>query len=252
MSFISAYIHNIKRHYVISPAEKKSWLITSFIIALIVFFFIWRTTSFSIGSAITNIIILIVVSLISMWVFMTAAKVMAIWKKYTAEYKSWLNGLLIGFVISFVSYGFIPVLFPGVIEVKTIERLRHGKVFPGENKKEISFILTGTVYVMVLLTLIFQSLFKLTNFTFFKYGLIISALVVFFSILPFPHNLGLHLFFVNRKRYYFIFFFALIFCVTIIVGSSYSLLIAILTGIVFFFIAKDKKFNPLERDAKDL
>jgi len=252
MSFISAYTHNIKRHYSVSAAEKKHWIITSFIIALIVFFFIWRTTSFTISSAIKNIIILFVMSLISIWVFMSAAKIIAIWKKYTAEYKFFLEGLLIGFVVSFISYGFLPVLFPGVIEVKTIERLRHGRVFPGENKKEISFILTGTVYSMVLLTLIFQSLFKATTFTFFKYGLIISALITFFSILPTPHNLGLHLFFVNRKRFYFIFFFTLIFCVTIIIGSSYSLLIAILTGLVFFFVAKDKKFNPLERDAKDL
>lgn len=191
-------------------------------------------------------------SFISMWIFMSAAKSIAIWKKYTAEYKSWLDGLLIGFVVSFISYGFLPILFPGVIEVKTIERLRHGRVFPGENKKEISFILTGTTYAMILLTIIFQNLFKSTTFIFFKYGLIISALILFFSILPLPHNLGLHLFFVNRKRYYFVFFLVLIFCLTILLKSSYSLLIAIIAGIIFFFIAKDKKFNPLERDAKDL
>jgi hypothetical protein len=178
---------------------------------------------------------------------MTSAKLLAIWKKYTAEYKSWLNGLLIGFVISFVSYGIIPVVFPGLIEIKTIDRLRHGKVFPGENKKEISFVLTGTVYAMVLLTLIFQFLFKISEFVLFKYGLIMCALVVFFSILPFPNNTGLHLFFVNRRRYYFMFFFTLVFCLSILLGSSSSLLIAIIAGLVFFFIAKSPNMNPLEK-----
>lgn len=242
------YTHNVKRHFTISLVEKKSWWLTSAIIGLVVFFFIWRTTDFTIQSGAIHFISIILMSWIIIGFLLTAAKLIAITKKYTANYSSWLNGLLIGFVISFISYGYIPIIFPGNIEIETIERLRHGKVFPGENKTEISFVLTWTIIATVLLTTIFQSIYLATKFIVFKYGVIVGALVVFFALLPFPNNIGLHLFYVNRKRYYFMGFFALAFCIAIIAGSTYSILIAILCGLVGFFFFKSEKRNRLERD----
>lgn len=250
MSIFNRYPHHLKRHYNIESKEKKSMFMSAGIIALTTFLFIWKNTAFTLLSGILNIALLFVAAAIVLWILIAAAKAIAIWKRYTASYTSWMEGLLVGFVISFLSYGYLPVLFPGVIEIQTIERLRHGKEFPGENVKDISFVLTGTIYVLVLVSLVFQQLTKAIPIQFFKYCLLISGLILFFAMLPIPHNIGLHLFYSNRKRYYFTSFFVIGFLLALIFGSSYSIAIAIAVGLVFFFILKDPKHNFLEREVK--
>lgn len=241
------HFYNIKRHFNFDEKEKKAWGLSGLIIAIILFFFIWRTTDFNLQTGTTHFILLLINSYLMLGVLISLAKIMAIFKKHTAHYTSWLNGLLVGFVISFISYGYIPVAFPGNIELRNIERLRHGRVFPGENKVHISFTLTMTFLSMILITMILQGMYTLTSLIFFKYSVIAAAALLIFAVLPFPHNIGVHLFFTNRKRYYFMSLFTIGFAIGVLAGSSYAILIGLLLGTIMFYIAKNPKYNPLEK-----
>ncbi len=238
--------HHLKRHFKVSNSEITQFFVSGFVIALVVFFFVWRTKDFtSLSDGLSNLLLILINSLLFMFIYVFGSKAIAIFYWYTAKYTYWLNGLLVGFVISFVSYGFLPIAFPGKIEVSIIERLRHGRVFPGENKEEIFKILTKTLILMIFLTVIFKQLFVLTNFTFFKYSYIMGATISLMAILPFPDNLGSHLFYVSRNGFYIWFFFLILFYIsTLFFARSYWFLVLIIAAIITSLF---NLINPIEK-----
>ena len=228
----------VKRHFDISQKEIQGYILTSFLISIIIFFFVWRITDFSIGRGILHFIGIFLGSLISMATFIIIPKLIAIMKKYTATYTTWLNGLLSGLVIGFVSMGYLPIVFPGMIEVKTIDRLRHGIVFPGENKKEIFLILVSAPVFALFLGLIFKSLYVNTQAVFFYYGLLINTFIAIFSLLPFGSNLGIHLFYTNKSKYFIVLFFTIFFSIFLLANSVWAIIISLLGAVILYYIYK--------------
>jgi hypothetical protein len=178
---------------------------------------------------------------------MVFAKALAIYNKYTAHYKSYTLGLLVGFVISFISYGFLPIIFPGNIDLKIIERLRHGHVFPGENKKEIFKILSRTLLFVLILTSTLHLIYNTTNLIFFKYGYLIGAVIMMFAVLPTPDNIGIFLFYSNKKKYYILAPFYFFLSLFLIIGIKNSILFGFIFLIIIRQLLLNPKINPVER-----
>lgn len=229
----------VKRHFDISSKEIQGYLLTSFIISIIIFFFVWRITDFNVGGGIIHFIGVFLASLISMASFILIPKLVAIAKNYTATYIPWISGLLSGFVAGFLSMGYLPITFPGLIEVKTIERLRHGIVFPGENKREIFLILVSAPLMALFLGLIFRSVYLTTGSAFLYYCLLANTFIALFCLLPFNKNIGLHLFYTNRSKYFIVIFFTIFFSIFLLANSLWAVLIALIgVGVLYFAYKK--------------
>ncbi|MEA3414158.1 MAG: hypothetical protein U9Q99_01385 [Nanoarchaeota archaeon] len=234
--------NRFKRNYDFSLKEKKDFLITTSVLTLVFFFLFsrisWMNQEATIFLVVSKIIILWLITALILFMMIFIAKKTAIKKAYTAKYSAWKNGLFIGFVISFISYGFLPLLFPGLITINRIERLRHGKLFPGENTKHISFILIMVFFYLFITTIISQLLFFIFKVELFYYFATIAALIAAFSALPFNNNIGLHLFRVNKQKYFFVLFFSILLAVFVLLKMILALVFAVLGTMLIYFLTK--------------
>lgn len=228
----------MKRYFVFSKKEIKEFLLTSLVLTFILFFFAWNSMDYTVVSAIFALIQFFIIVLGSLFLFISASKWFAIHRHYTAHYKGWLIACLIGFVVSFTSYGFVPLLFPGLIEVTRIDRLRHGKTFPGENKYDIFTILAMAPLASMTLAVFMQFFYQTTNLEFFYYTMVFNAALAFFSLLPFAKNIGAHLFYTNKRNYVLLLFISLAFFILVLFNVFFSLVFAILIGAILFLVMK--------------
>ncbi|MCF7798736.1 hypothetical protein K9M74_02430 [Candidatus Woesearchaeota archaeon] len=233
----------IKREFHISLKEKKGMFITAFVGALVIFMFAWRVTNYTLRTGILSFLAIVILGLVSMYMFVAGAKIVANIRGYEAQYAHWTNGLLTGFVVSFISYGLIPIVLPGNIEIKTIDRLRHGKVYFGENKKDIFFVLGSAVLASLFTSFIFFYIFLFTKIQLFYYGVIFNAIIAFMSLLPFTQNIGATLFFARKNNYFGLLGLTAIYFLVIISSSVLPLIILIIGAIAYWIIIgiKNKK-----------
>lgn len=239
----------INRHISFSNIERVDWILSSFVFASIYFLMKWRTTSFILTTGIAHFILILIASLIVLSVLIAGSKILAIKKNYTAEYTRWNAGLIIGFFLSVLTVGFFPALIPGKVEIKRIERLGFGEVFPAENKLDIFYVLSGSLYVLVVAGLFFHLVFLATQIIFFKYLLQITALLLIYSILPFPESMGSHVYYFSRTRngskYYFLLGFILFFSIFLFLESILALFLGVIGSLLLSWAVK--KYFSLEK-----
>ncbi len=232
---------HVKREPYLSNKEKKSLIITSVTLAVIIFMFFWRTNNYSLTSGIFSLLVLLIISFVSMLLFVFGAKMLALKKGYQATYTHWRNGLLVGFVLSFISYGLLPLILPGNIEIKTIDRLRHGKAFFGENKKDMFLILSAAPLTSLLVSFLFFYLFIFTHIKIFYYGMFLNVVLAFFSLLPLMNNIGSTIYFARRRAYFGLVGITLLYFVLVISRSVVPLLVLLLLVLFYWVIILIKK-----------
>ena len=162
----------IKRHFNYSLEEKKDLFTSSILISLIFFFFVWRYVSFTLESGIINFIWILISTIGILFIFTTIPKIIAIKRGTTTTYKSWTLGLLVGFIVSYLSFGILSLPFPGNFDVKAIKRIKHGEVFHSETKKDIFAVLISGPMVLILLVLISSLIYSIYNNIFLYYFMV--------------------------------------------------------------------------------
>lgn len=228
--------NRLKHHYSFTQKESQQYILTGGIIGLIMFFFIWKDTDFMLITGILALLTISLASIGSIYCFVALSKIIAIRNGYTATYEGWMNGLLVGFIISFVTYGFFPLFFPGIIKIQTIDRLRHGHIFSGENKKDIFSVLSTAILTSILIAVIGSFFYIATGWIGFYYFQVTNALIAFYAALPLPNNIGLHLFHSNKNKYLLVLFFALIFMLLSITQAQFAFFGGIGGAIVLWII----------------
>ena len=225
-----------------SLEEKKDLLLTSAISSLIIFFLfvklLWLHEEVKLTFIIFKIISLFFTVATILFLGLYVGKRVSLAKGYTAKYSSWKNGLLIGFVLSFISYGFIPLLFPGIIILNRIERQRHGKLYPGENLHEISFVIMFIEFTFVIISMIASLLFFSTHAELFYYFMTIAPLIAFFSLLPFNNNLGSHFFFSKPKLYFFFLFYTFFLTIFMFLRLYYAVILSSIGMILIYLLVR--------------
>ncbi len=234
------YQYHFKRYFSFNPSEIRGMIITTIIIAITMFMFFakffWQDIELTITNILSRILTMIILIGIILFIFIAVTKIIAIRKKYTATYKSWFEGLLVGFVLSFITNSYLPIFFPGMIETETIARLRHGVVLPGENKKDIFLILATAPIACIFLSIFFQMTYLVTGLYFFHHGMIIAALFAVFALIPAPNNIGVHLFYSRKLPYFVLFIFSIAFAIATIISAYYAPMIAVLIGGLFWVL----------------
>ena len=239
---MSEFSYHLKTYLTFSKKENRDLFMTGLVMTMILFFYLWAKypdvhITFVTGkiSALT-IGILFIITYAILILMVVSAKLFAIKKKYTASYSGWFNGLLIGFVITFASYGFVPVAFPGIIEITAIERLRYGKPLPYENNKHIFRTLMTGLTTVFILALVFKQLHAISGSIIFEGAKDIAALILLFGILPFPNNFGSHMFYTNRKSYFIFSFISIVFALGVLLNSSFALIIGLVGGALLWLL----------------
>ncbi|MGM5479971.1 MAG: hypothetical protein ACQESC_00760 [Nanobdellota archaeon] len=234
--------YRIKTGLVFSSKEQRHLLLTALVMTMSLFFYLWAKypnehinisgTPISLVSMIYGFVITYAILLL----MIGSAKAIALVKKYTATYKAWFNGLLIGFVVTFASYGYLPVVFPGIITLDRIESLRRDKRLPGVNKKGIFWTLSFSLITVVIMAILFQQIYLATGNILFEAGKDIASLILIYSVLPFPNNYGSHMFYTKKKMYFVFAFFSIIFALSILLNSPYAIIIGIGGGALLWLV----------------
>lgn len=234
----------LKRYFEYSAQERQDIFLVAFIGSLVLFMFVWRTTSFSFATGIPQFLLMLLSSFFGLGIFLSSIKLLAIRYNYTAHYTKWTTGLLISFVLGFLSYGFLPVLFTGSIDLKRNTRLSHGERYLLENKSDIFLILVGGIWISMVSGIVFQALYSASEILIFYYLMVVMALISIFSVLPFAQSIGSHIFYANRRKYYFVSIAALVFGIFLLLNSPYALLFGLLAAAILGLFALK---NPLEK-----
>jgi hypothetical protein len=93
--------------------------------------------------------------------------------------------------------------------------------------------------------MLFLLFYSQTDFIVFQYIYLLCGFLCIFSVLPLQSNIGIHLFYVARKKYYYLLCISVIFGVLLVIGTIYALIIAAILGLILGTLAQ--KNSPIEK-----
>lgn len=230
----------VKKYFRFNTDEIKSMIIAILIIGFIISFKEWGYETFNWTIGLRNLLssILIVASCII--VCQTAHKIAALKAGFTAEFKMWLYGLVIGIVLILVTRGNLWFITPGGIVIYHMASHRLGYFRYGVNMWALGMIsLAGPLAVIV-----FGGFFKtLTLYTALPLNVFLvdklfefSLIYAFFNLLPIPPLVGANLFFASRNWYAFIMGCVIAYVVMVVFFNFYSYIWAIIIGFIIWLL----------------
>jgi hypothetical protein len=232
------FLLRVKVHFKFSKEEVRTFFITSIISAFIISFRKWGAVTFDPIQGVTNLLLSFVFVVLFLFIHISAQKLLAIKLGYLATYTYWLNGLFIGLILAFVTYGFVPVLFTGSVIVDTIPRLRLGRFRYGLNYKDLAKISFAGPFANIILLALLKPFYvwqgASAGFHNFVYDLIwINILLAVFAMLPFKNTSGLNIIVSSRIVYVYCFVFVIGYSLLVLAAGTFSLILsAVLAGIL--------------------
>lgn len=229
-------VSRLKRNFHFDKKETREYVITAIIIIVIMFMFIWRTTDYTTAKAVKDIIFLGIGTFISLFLFIGGIKFVAIGKGYIAKYNYSIGGILGGFLISFIIYGFIPIFFPGEVNLKVNERIFHGQRYFAENKREIFWILSSGIMTSIIFAFMLMIISVTYGSVMFRHLALLNAFIALYAIIPVPQNVGIHMFYMMKNHYFTMLGIVAFFFVIIQAKTIWALLIGLGSFIVLYFL----------------
>lgn len=224
--------------------ELQDFLLTTFILSLIFFFFKWRNTDLNTltGTAlfISTLLFVLVVTFLSRYFQKIAARK----RGYKAIFANTWQGMGITLAISFFSLGLIPLLSPGRMILDHNYKLRIGHHRKGVNHKDMSFVSIIGILTYLLAVIILKIVFVSTENEFFKYLTLICLLLAVFSILPIPTFEGINIFAHSRLLFFFFFVFVITYSAMVLFSNTFYIIIPLLVAAIlsgFFLVVIEKK-----------
>ena len=102
-------------------------------------------------------------------------------------------GPVIGLMITFMTYGFVPFLYLGTVHLTEIPRLRLGKLRQAVKIGDLRWVgLVGPLAVLVLMVFFILPFYFASQGLFFKNATLVAAAIIFFSSLPLPNTNGMN------------------------------------------------------------
>ncbi|NQU98381.1 hypothetical protein HQ533_02855 [Candidatus Woesearchaeota archaeon] len=246
-------ITRVRDEFRFSPREQRELFISSLIFGFILSFRKWGVVDFDVTSGFKNWIFSSILILLVMLASISMQKIFALNDGYRLHYSWWLQGILMGLLITFISVGYLPIIYPGTTFFEHVKRLRMGRYRHGINTKDLAVGSIAGVVTNVFLALMFGFIYLATENYWVMQFIKFNFLYAFFSMLPLPRfgglklhagaTPGIHIFFFGRPLYVFIFSSLIIYSLLIIsaitiFGNFPLLILAMLVGlaVMFFFL----------------
>jgi hypothetical protein len=234
-----------------SGKELGLFLLTTAVSASIAFLFLAISGFLGYGD-VEGLIVSLFFFAVIYFVFLTGQKTIALYLGCSATFTIWRFGPFIALFISFYTLALfqpwfmVPFLYLGTFHLEVIPRLRLGSFRHAIGMKDLFLVgVAGPLALILFLLLLVQPLFLLTGLEFFRAGIYVGALILFFSSLPLPYSNGANIFMKSVWFWLFTFFFSLFFLLLLLLFSWVSYVLALLLAlavviILRLYVKKDK------------
>ena len=227
-------IDKIKRYFTFNIEELKAIGIGSLVIGLMFALREWQNASF--GDFISSVIVV----LISLVFHLSVQKIAGLHAGFGVEFKVWWMGLMIGFVLTFITRGSIWwIVFPGGIVFTMLARHRLGMFRYGMNYWPMGIV----AFAGPIASIIFGTIFKNINLyilgnsvPFFDKLFIFNLVLAACQMLPIPPLDGHYMFYASRSAYAFLLATIVIYVVLVLGLGVYSWIWALIIGAVLWLI----------------
>ncbi|RME53772.1 hypothetical protein D6783_00965 [Candidatus Woesearchaeota archaeon] len=224
--------------------------------------------SFRVGERLSSVIspplhavVSFLILLVLLFVVALVQKLVALRLGYVASYRFFPGGVLFGFLVFFLSFGAIPLFFPGYLVFEPIPSLRMGVFRPGVKNWELALVgVSSVVFGAVLVAFVLGPLSLLSGGVgvFFHEVMVYVLALMVFSLIPVPFfslarfflirrrepagieegTIGFSLLYASRTPYVFVLVATLAFAVLALLAKVVSLLLAILIGLGGVYVYK--------------
>ena len=191
----------------------------------------WGEDQFSVAIGLSNLGLLCIAAGISFFFRVACQKLYALSQGYDAQFKVWWLGLLIMLIVSFFSFGLVPLVLIGTVVTSLRVKQRLGEFRYGFSYGENSTIsLWGVMGNLIAGILFAIGLHFLPQSYFFYKGLLLNLVMAFFAMIPLPQLDGLKIFFGSKGVYFFVFGTVILAAVLLLSRTTIGLVSAIVIG----------------------
>jgi hypothetical protein len=229
-----------------SKKEVLQFLIAVVFSGFILSFRKWGTTSFSTAEGVHNFILYTILFMVIYFFFISAQKFLGTYLGYKCTFETWYYGPVIGLLITFMTYGYVPFLYLGNIKLKEDMKFRLGKFRNYMNIKDMMYVgLAGPAFILVLILLV-QPIYIATHAQVLHDAVIACTWILLFSALPLPRTNGINVLLKSRTLWVIylimsIILFLLLRQMTVLTYLA-GLVIAITIGALIYRVAKSGLF----------
>jgi len=243
--------YRVRDYFKFSIREQKELLISAILFGFILSFRMWGGKEFDAWVGIKNLIIASIFILIVLIWHISWQKIFALNEGYRTHYHWWFPGILISLFIAFITYGYVPFLYPGHSYYEFMKRLRLGRFRYGINIKDLVVPAVAGVVSSVVLALLMSFVYLATKSYWVLFFIKLNFLYAFLSMLPIPRiegikmgggsTVGFYIFFFGRPLYVFmlislILYAWFVYYATTVLGSFLLLLLAMILGLIVMFV----------------
>lgn len=185
-------LYTLKSHFKFNKSETFSLIIIFFVLGFIFSFNQWDASDASVG--LRNLILATAIVGISLLVKLSLQKLASLKVGYSAEFQTWIPGVLLSTLLVLLSNGRLMIPIIGAVSYSLIERQRIGHKYQAINFKTIAILCAiGTFTHIILAALMkWMSSYFLTDIM--MQGMKVNLLFAVVSVLPIP--------FIMQKTYF--------------------------------------------------
>lgn len=197
----------------------------------------WGTKHFDLVVGLSNFFLMIIIAAISL-VFRTGCqKIYALGEGYLVQFKVWLVGLGIMLVLTFLSFGSVPLVLVGSVVASLMVKQRLGEFRYGFSYGNNAMIGAWGVLGNMILAIFFAiGVFYRPESYFFSKGLLLNMIMGFLALLPLPQLDGLKIFFGSRFLYFLLLFAVILNGVLLYSRTKIGLIAAVIIGVTYGII----------------
>jgi hypothetical protein len=241
------FFYNLKRYGLkLSKEELRQILITAGIIAFVWSFNKWGDVTFDFFEGIKNLLLGFMYGLIGIIFNQIGQRIVAVHYGYDPNYEFGILGLMIALVITFASRGYLIFFLPGAINLRHLAASRLGEFRYYTNDWEWAKAGFQGPFFNIMLA-VFLSLFKSNPYI--RELMIMNVFFAIYSLLPFPGNVGLYVFYPHIHFWTFIL--GIVVACSIMVfflNPILTVVIGIIAGIIAMFYHYTKIDDMLNVD----
>ncbi|MBT5023396.1 hypothetical protein HOK51_10910 [Candidatus Woesearchaeota archaeon] len=197
------FCDKFRRYGRLNTKEVIGLIFTILVIAFIFSFREWGIGNFDLDLGISNLVLAIILTTITMLARVYAQKISALLIGYKVEYKHWTLGLVVCLVLAFVSNGYLRLFAVGGILFHHLQIHRLGRYRYSPENSTFGWIATSGTAANIFLAIISKALHLISGSEFFYKLMLLNIWIAIFSLIPIPPLDGVRLFFGSKNIYFF-------------------------------------------------
>lgn len=226
------------KYYHFTPQEIRGLIISILVIAFIISFKNWGTTTFNLKMGLFNLFNAILIVALSIIIHDTGQRLWGLAIGYRIEFKMWSFGLMIALVLAFVSNGSLWLVIPSGFMLHHLAGHRLGWFRYGINYFGQAMVALAGPLSNFTLIILLKILYALAPNPLIQKAIVFNAVYIITSMMPIPPLDGSKIYFGSRMLYAFALPAIIIASIMMItnVPVFLALVLSFLVGIVLWIV----------------